>query len=219
MFVYASDDSPLESGARGSSSVGGSVGLQNRRSQVRVLAAPPSPPDRGCVPPRWEPPQATPTRRLRSRVQLAQGYHLALVHHPDGHPLLRAERYGRNVSRYRVVPNVTLSPGRTSTSSVTRQPFTRVPLVEPKSVRNQRSSRRDSRACVRETVRSEITQSQRGERPTVTIARPAGSASRGMRGSRHAASSAAANSDILATRRAVNGARTVRSAIASCSSP
>jgi hypothetical protein len=52
----------------------------------------------------------------------------------------RLVRYRGGPSRYVTAPNVTLSPGLTSTSSRTRQPLTNVPLAERRSRRSQAPS-------------------------------------------------------------------------------
>src|ERR1700761_4666703 len=66
-------------------------------------------------------------------------------------------------------PNITWSPGWTSTGWRTRQPFTRVPLVDPVSASSQRSSSRTRRACQRDTEVSSMSRSQASSRPMVKL--------------------------------------------------
>ena len=71
-------------------------------------------------------------------------------------------------------PNCSTSPARTGTGSRTRQPFTRVPLCEPRSLSSQPSSPRSSWACSRDTDRSAIRRSQSCVRPMVNLVPRAG---------------------------------------------
>src|SRR5215469_15964535 len=64
-------------------------------------------------------------------------------------------------------PKVTRSPGDTGVGVVTRQPFTLVPLVDPRSDRSQPLSACSKLACQRDTVMSDSIRSQAVSRPMV----------------------------------------------------
>ena len=66
-----------------------------------------------------------------------------------------------------IEPNSTRSPTRTGTGSRTSQPLSLVPLCDPRSLSTQPSSRRISRACIRDTDKSVRQRSQSRVRPMV----------------------------------------------------
>ena len=68
-----------------------------------------------------------------------------------------------------IEPNSTRSPGRIWTGSRTSHPFNLVPLWDPRSLSTQPSSRRTSRACIRDTDRSVRHRSQSRVRPMVNL--------------------------------------------------
>jgi hypothetical protein len=65
------------------------------------------------------------------------------------------------------LPKLTRSPAVTRLGLVTRQPFTLVPLVEPRSASSQPSGPRSKLACHRDTVWSASVISQASSRPMV----------------------------------------------------
>jgi len=90
--------------------------------------------------------------------------------------------YPSSTSRKAARPKATMSPGWTTIPGPTRQPFARVPLVEPRSTRTHVQPTHRNSAWRRDTVASPTTRSQARARPIVkTVRSPRGSGRDGTR--------------------------------------